>query len=439
MSMTRKLADDLRSALAAVTDPHELTAVQRANTVSNIQNWVCRLHNTTSPFNARALRGVLGAERAKHLINSLLLADSFANAGDLKVLLKRMVRLLFADDMSQQLVAFIESRHLRIFDKSEISRSRQTVDVAFMLYMRERNTAELADSDAGDCGCVRYLMVDSSPQYGRDYQIVLCKSIKKSSLKDLWHNTELCFAMWRPDGHDDRALDQCLHDEDLRAAEAQLMEEMAPLIRWHVTPAVQIGFGASNVQRKVHAILHSLRLELSSHAQLLKFWKEIVCITSDYGTEFKICYCRPVPDLFPWWQDAAGMEEDLLVDDDLLQEPHRDTLAFQHLLPNDGLLHCIDNCTKDLAICMPGYRLAVRKLKSVAKLVKSRGSRDKLIQRCFSSRVGGLFADDIRKYKAGVYLARWGTVAFAVPEMLKLRSALTHFWDLRRYRQGSDL
>ena len=49
---------------------------------------------------------------------------------------------------------------------------------------------------------------------------------------------------------------------------------------------------------------------------------------------------------FPWWQDAVGMEEDIL-DDDLLQEARRERLEFQHLLPHDGLLHCIDKCTKD--------------------------------------------------------------------------------------------
>ena len=124
--------------------------------------------------------------------------------------------------------------------------------------------------------------------------------------------------------------------------------------------------------------------------------------------------------MFAWWRDQGdddGDGGDMLLDDDLLEPPRREHIPFGHTLPNDGLLHTIDNCTADLGLVMPGYRVAVRKLKSLAKLIRSRGSKDKLLERCFGDGLGLLFQHAIKQYNAPVYLKRWGTVAFAIPEV----------------------
>ena len=87
---------------------------------------------------------------------------------------------------------------------------------------------------------------------------------------------------------------------------------------------------------------------------------------------------------------------------------------------------------------MPGYRLTIAKLKSVCKLVRSKGTQDKLIQRCFASAVGRQFVGDIRAFHGHVHLGRWGTVAFAIPQVLNIKPALCYGWSLRQFRQGSN-
>lgn len=152
---------------------------------------------------------------------------------------------------------------------------------------------------------------------------------------------------------EEECLEDLLSSRQKHEDEERAFQTMLEKISWHVAPAVQVGFGASSLERKLHAILHALRLELSSHEELVAFWRQVMCITTDYGTEYKVCYCRPVPDMFPWWQDSEQTQMPAL-DDDVLEAPQREHLPFDHLLPNDGILHCIDNCTKDLAAVMPG-------------------------------------------------------------------------------------
>lgn len=56
---------------------------------------------------------------------------------------------------------------------------------------------------------------------------------------------------------------------------------------------------------------------------------------------------------------------------------------------------------------------------------------------CFPDEIGKHFHMEIRAFSGDVHLARWGTVAFAIPQVLALRSILCHGWNLRTY-QGGD-
>ena len=51
------------------------------------------------------------------------------------------------------------------------------MDVAFMLHWRQVRQADLRQG-----GCARYLMVDSSPQGGRDYELIVECVIKQEAL-----------------------------------------------------------------------------------------------------------------------------------------------------------------------------------------------------------------------------------------------------------------
>lgn len=303
-----------------------------------------------------------------------------------------------------------------------LSRARLTIDVAHCLHVRARNTLELQTG-----GSVRYLLVDSSPQFDRDYEMVLIKSIRVDSLLSLWKLSTAMLCRWT----DGLSLGDELLTEDSRKAERTEVDSIHETVVWHALPAVQVGFGASSLPQRLHAVMHGLRLELCDHSELVAVCNEMVCICSDYGTEYGLSSLDPVPDMFPFWRDFGPPAE--VAEDDMLDAPIRPDLRFDHLLPNDGLLHTIDNCTKDFATAIPGFRVFVRKLTAVCRVISAKSSQDKLVSRCFQDRIGQHFVGDIRRFHGSVHEGRRGSIAFCLPKVHKLETALRYGWDLHKF------
>eukprot|EP00972_Heterocapsa_arctica_P114284 16441673-Heterocapsa_arctica.AAC.1 len=79
---------------------------------------------------------------------------------------------------------------LALPDKASISRWRVCLDAAYMLWYRRH-------CPAGHC--VRYFMVDSSTQGGRDYELLVVCSVAHSQLADLYGlANELIILRWAP-------------------------------------------------------------------------------------------------------------------------------------------------------------------------------------------------------------------------------------------------
>ena len=75
----------------------------------------------------------------------------------------------------------------------------------------------------------------------------------------------------------------------------------------------------------------------------------------------------------------------------------------------------------------------------VCKLLRRRDTRPKLLQRCFSSDgLGQQLAQDIAKFEGFIHTGRWGTVAFSIPEILKVKQALVWGWDEEIYLRGEE-
>jgi hypothetical protein len=60
-------------------------------------------------------------------------------------------------------------------------------------------------------------------------------------------------------------------------------------------------------------------------------------------------------DPFPWWLDKSQQRAVPIVDD-LLMDPGKAPISFEHMIANDGLLHTIDNASKDLNQAMASYK-----------------------------------------------------------------------------------
>eukprot|EP00971_Amphidinium_carterae_P069550 1376169-Amphidinium_carterae.1 len=128
-------------------------------------------------------------------------------------------------------------------------------------------------------------MVDSSPQYHRDYLAVICKAIPYCELRELWIDSTRLLAFWA-DFDADAAAIRTWHDA--YEQEEALMRKIRDRIVHHSLPVSLVGFGAADLSQKTHAFLHAIRLECGSHQNLAEYMSSVVCILSDLGTEYGI-------------------------------------------------------------------------------------------------------------------------------------------------------
>ena len=155
-----------------------------------LSEWVQRLRNTSGPLNPALSADANTRAQTRYLIDSTCLAEDLRSDSSLKSVLKRVCRLIFCQEFATQVVEALDAG--KVFDQSELSRGRLTVDVAHMLVWRARNTSEMSQGD----GMARYLLIDSSPQYGSDYELLLVKQIKIASLSALWRVTSELLRLW---------------------------------------------------------------------------------------------------------------------------------------------------------------------------------------------------------------------------------------------------
>ena len=114
-----------------------------------------------------------------YLIKCFLLSQSLRSASLLKTALHSAAAILLPKQASQIMQAALDTNSNSVPSASTISKARGRIDVSWMLLWRERIKAFL------DEGAVVYLGTDSSPQGGRDYQIVVLDIVKKVDLAAL--------------------------------------------------------------------------------------------------------------------------------------------------------------------------------------------------------------------------------------------------------------
>jgi hypothetical protein len=124
------------------------------------------------------------------------------------------------------------------------------------------------------------------------------------------------------------------------------------------------------------------------------------------------------------------------VGDEVFEDPEVPQADLTGSLATSGLHHVIDNATKGFEDVLPSYRDNVYRCQEICKLVRHRDTQVKLLERCFSSPLGKQLHHHIKSFKGHIFPGRWGTVAFSIPEILKVKGALRWGWDKDRYMRG---
>ena len=187
-------------------------------------------------------------------------------------------------------------------DKCTISRWRFLLDTAYMLVRREDATADFQRGKTH----ARWLMMDSSFQCSRDYELILLCSC---ATEDLEHAYRLVRQI--------KNIVRGVPTEEEFAAEVTMMDLLRSFFEMHRPPPVAMGSGNTIVACKFIAVLHALFLDVGASLGYLcfqAFIHEIKVSTTDHGVEFTVRFVHPMPvhTCLPWTlpegADAAGGE-----------------------------------------------------------------------------------------------------------------------------------
>ena len=235
------------------------------------------------------------------------------------------------------------------------------------------------------------------------------------------------------------------------------MTAISRSITHHHLPIMGLGSGRTTLQDKFCSVMFAMLLEAGSTENSLNvFLQGIIAGTFDLGVEFALSKVRAtsLQQLFPWYQvdkdgpvECADVEpgpEGLDVCQDLVDahfgfdivpdpEPVQN-ISLSHMLSVPGPLHILDNATNSLLDHMPFLRTAIPQLTAVSKFLSDSETTRRLLATCFSSPIAQAFHSVFTGFHAKVNEGRWGSIAFAVPEVLALQAPLRRFWNLDAFR-----
>ena len=304
--------------------------------------------------------------RAAFVIQVLLQCDLLKSDTSLKDSVKQALGLILLKSLLCMFLDMVEE-HVNP-SQSQISRWRLLLDAACMMQTRLRRQEDWMQGRSS----VRWMMVDSSPQGGRDYELVV---LGQAYLDDLQHALSLMDVM------KNKSLERESYEDDevFSAEQQELQGTLEQLLVLERPPPVVLGSGRTSLPDKFSATAHALFLETGSSDCLTRLTSEIVSCTSDLGTEFNIVRVEgaKLSELFPWFSEDMDMAEGNWPTPEPL-------LQFQNALAIPGALHVLHNAAKRMLTGLPELNAAVDSLATVADLLHRRHTRERLCQRCFS-------------------------------------------------------
>ena len=467
---SEELADALRSFY------HNLGLHFSAAERSVLHQWICKLNSASESSVVLPKKF-----HPDQIFRLMLLTRHLRNASTkLHHVVETVVQTLLPESQAEHMRSQVElqCRKQPLKCLADISRTRLYMDVGFMLWTRCQNYPPR------ESYC-RYLHWDSSPQYGRDYELATVKSISRSFLPELLetvHRMRSEWSKWLSEIRDQELdlegdfefsifkLENPGNFNQMKEEEKKLMEYCKQFIHVLTMPATQVGFGGSGFSSKLRALLHAFRLNHFTQASLLEYLAEFVTSTEDFGTEKQISRLKPIGlDLVcPYFEDMAQDEIDMLLaevlpskvqqlamderddpDDDLFEnpdhvlgdsEPKEDdlfenpdhvlgdsqpaVLNIGHWLSTPPMHHINDTITTGLGDVMPSWDDTVHKSEQICKVVRSTRHKKRLLGNCFSSGLAVYFQPALKCFKGWIHTKRWATVAFSIPELRKIERAM---------------
>jgi hypothetical protein len=254
----QQLADELRKVVPMVNADEQTSLM-------NCVRWLDGVSRDLSLQTQWALQAGKWRYKLDFMMHVVLMCAS-ASANKLSEVLFDAVRAVLPPAIAQGFIqtSLAEGR-MSIPSAPSVSRHRLTLHLSFMLELRRLNEDLLADSDGLPA---RYHTADSSPQGGREWFLSGAVVVPAGRLVPAFG----------------AAAALCAHKEDSPEGQQAVAVLEASLQRRPCCP-VSTGSARASVYHKMHAQLHSLRIEHNTWGQVASTIKSTVSWLTDFGTE----------------------------------------------------------------------------------------------------------------------------------------------------------
>lgn len=377
--------------------------------------------------------------KVAYLIHAFLHADILRDSSGLQA----AVRLAFLQHLPGHLRGtVVESldkameQSSVVVSKAQLSRWRCLVDVAEMLCMRHEN-----DKARLEGGMVRALMADASTQHGREFQHVVVQQVPRSRLIEVFRASKATVCMWEN-------CESPEHEDARFEAELPLRAVLQEFVHLVFLPIVVLASGRASLRNKFHAVLHAIFLIASGSTHgLTDYMDSITSHTSDLGTEVLLSKVPALPlrQWLPWLplgpqfgqtvDKDGGLAKQQFHENNYFHEDDDSLVSISNALCVAGILHITHNAGNSVLAACPVLNNCVNNFAPVCDLLREEHSCFRLRESCFVSPCAKTFHKDLRKFNGKIYRERWGTIAYAISQLLPLRGPLTLFWDKERYMQ----
>ena len=219
----------------------------------------------------------------KQLVQGLLLTSHLRNSTHLQAVITRSVQMVCPSNLASEIVDQIKLGTLPVPSAATLSRHQQTLLAGLLLHQRKTDVA-IASPES-----IRYLLVDSSPQGGREWLLVAASTIPAAELLRGYEAAEM---IRNPADMPD----------DLEEV-TRCMDFLNHLLKFRPLLPVGLGSGRASCVRKIHAMTWAMLLACGGcwYATATAL-SNTTGFTTDHGTErllavFPRC---PMSRLFPW-------------------------------------------------------------------------------------------------------------------------------------------
>eukprot|EP00971_Amphidinium_carterae_P250454 4972136-Amphidinium_carterae.1 len=230
------------------------------------------------------------------LVLVVLFSGLLKDATTLGESIQMALQITLPTALSSELIAALRTNR-SLPAPSTVYRHRATLYWSFCLMQRKWYSEAFGSGG----GVLQWMMVDSSPQGHLDYLLCAHSAIKASDAVQAFDDFLFLARHCALTREDHRPLVQ---DETALQARFERLGSLA--FRPGLPTAV--GSGRASGKYKLHALLHSLRMETNSWEELIHLLHNTISITTDLGAESSLPSFPlvAVRDMFPW-AEAEGL------------------------------------------------------------------------------------------------------------------------------------